>query len=154
VNTPALLEELNAASENGKQKLLALSEVAAATPKAAEKWSAKQIIGHLTDSALNNHQRFVRAQIAAHLKGGVLELDGYAQDEWVRVGNYNSRNNAELLELWTAVNRQIAHVIRQTPQAALETKIKIGGGEPVSLEFLMVDYVRHLKHHLEQLDSA
>jgi hypothetical protein len=61
-------------------------------------------------------------------------------------------NTPALLELWLGINRQIARVISMTPQVALETKIKIGGGEPITLEFLMVDYVRHLKHHLEQLD--
>jgi hypothetical protein len=152
VNKTALLEEFWSALELGNQNLLALSEERATTPKALGKWSPKQILGHLIDSAFNNHQRFVRAQIVAHLKDDVLELDGYAQDEWVRVGNYNTRSNAELIGLWTAINQQIAHIIRQTPEVGLGTTIKIGGGEPVTLGFLMLDYVQHMKHHLGQLD--
>jgi hypothetical protein len=151
MNKTALLEEFNTALEDGNQILLVLSEEQAATPKALGKWSPKQIIGHLIDSAFNNHQRFVRGQIMAHLNNGILELDGYAQDEWVRVGQYNQQSLSSLLGLWLAINQQIMVVIAQTPDSALETQIKIGGGEVVTLEFVMLDYLRHLKHHLAQL---
>jgi hypothetical protein len=153
MNKTALLEEFNTALEDGKRILLVLSEEQAATPKAVGKWSPKQIIGHLIDSAFNNHQRFVRGQITAHLNNGILELDGYAQDEWVRVGQYNQQSISSLLGLWLAINQQIMVVIAQTPDSALETQVKIGGGEVVALEFVMVDYVRHLKHHLGQIEQ-
>jgi DinB superfamily len=117
------------------------------------KWSPKQIIGHLVDSAVNNHQRFVRAQIAAHLKNGALEIDGYAQNEWVAVGGYATRDWNDLLNLWLSLNAQILHVMKHVNPDSLSVPVIIGGGSPAPLEAIMIDYAGHVKHHLESLES-
>ena len=114
-------------------------------------WTRQEIVGHLIDSALNNHQRFVRAQIPAHLDHGALVIDGYAQDDWVRVGGYASGNASELVALWAGLNRQIQRVMRNVDPERLQTNIVINGGAPVTLEAVMVDYVGHVKHHLKQI---
>ncbi len=123
------------------------------TQKAAEdgKWSKKQELGHLIDSALNNHQRFVRAQIPAHLEAGVLKIAGYSQNDWVEVGEYQSRVWGELVRLWKSLNQQILHVMKNMPLESRDIKCSIGGGEAVTLEFVMVDYVGHLKHHIAKI---
>ena len=124
------------------------------TQKAGEdgKWSKKQELGHLIDSALNNHQRFIRAQIQVHLEpDGVLRFPGYAQNDWVQVGEYQTRVWGELVRLWKSLNQQILHVMKNTSLEAREIKCSIGGGEPVTLEFVMVDYVGHLKHHMAKI---
>ena len=103
------------------------------TQKAGEdgKWSKKQELGHLIDSALNNHQRFVRAQIKAHLEpDGVLRIPGYAQNDWVEVGEYQTRVWGELVRLWKSLNQQILHVMKNTSLESREIKCSIGGGEP------------------------
>jgi hypothetical protein len=126
-------------------RLLALSEEQASAGRAG-KWSRKQILGHLIDSAANNHQRFVRAQQTER-----LVIPGYAQEAWVQLQAYGRRPWAELVTLWEAFNLHLAHVIEVTPPERLPTPCVIGEGEPVTLGWLMSDYVRHLRHHLEQI---
>jgi DinB superfamily len=120
-------------------------------PRAPGKWSRKEILGHLIDSAVNNHQRFVRAQIPAHLEHGVLMIDGYAQADWVRVQDHQSRDWAELVALWVAFNRHVLHVMQRVEPSSLNTPCIIGTGRPLPLEAVMVDYVGHVKHHLDQI---
>jgi hypothetical protein len=109
-------------------------------------WSRKQVLGHLIDSASNNHQRFVRACIE-----GSLEFPGYDQDGCVKAEAVHLASWTMLIQLWTAYNRYLAHVIAHIPAGALESRCRIGAYDPVTLGFLIEDYVRHLKHHLEQI---
>jgi hypothetical protein len=116
--------------------------------RGAGKWTKKEILGHLIDSAANNHQRFVRAQLSDQDAG-----PGYEQDGWVSVQRYRDRRWTELLDLWSAQNGHLAHLIETVPPAKLATRCIIGNDEPVTLEWLMRDYLRHLRHHLAQLLS-
>src|SRR6187549_2095402 len=77
-----LLAQVRAA----EPRLTSLPEAKADRPRAPGKWSPKQILGHLTDSAANNHQRFVRAQ-----EQDPLKLPGYAQEHWVACQHYEQR---------------------------------------------------------------
>jgi hypothetical protein len=145
------VSEMAEALDSGIDAMKDFSEERAEHPRAAGKWTPKELLGHLIDSAVNNHQRFVRAQILAHLKNGVLEIDGYEQNDWVSVNHYATRDWGELLELWDAMNTQILHVMDNVDSSKLQTHVKISGNDPITLEALMVDYVGHLKHHLAQL---
>ena len=109
-------------------------------------WSRKQVLGHLIDSASNNHQRFVRLMLY-----DAVDFPGYDQAEWVAVQAYQQRPWSELLSLWAAYNEQIAHIMTIVPEHALTRRCRIGGGEAVTLQFLMRDYVRHLEHHIRTL---
>jgi hypothetical protein len=117
--------------------------------RGAGTWLKKEILGHLIDSAANNHQRFVRARLASPYVG-----PGYDQPGWVAVHRYRERPWHELVELWAALNRHLAVVIESVPADRLHTPCTVGGQAPVSLEWLMNDYHSHLKHHLEQIEGA
>jgi len=127
-------------------RLRGLSDDKSAVPLRPGAWSRKEILGHLIDSASNNHQRFVRASLQQS-----LEFPGYDQNGCVRVQAPNNADWNVLVSLWAAYNRYIAHVIARIPATKLETSCRIGSGEPVTLRFLTEDYVRHLVHHLEQI---
>lgn len=126
--------------------LQALSEVQAGHKPGPEVWSAKEILGHLIDSGVNNHARFVRAG-----REDGLSLPGYDQTAWVSAGAYQERPWAEVLALWQVYQLHLAHVIEHLSPGQLAHTLSIGGGEPVTLGFVAEDYVRHQLHHLAQI---
>lgn len=141
-------------------RLGALSEHEASRTRADGKWSAKQIIGHLIDSAANNHQRFVLAQLRDD-----LAFPGYQQEEWVSVQHYDEAEWPVLVALWRSYNLHLLHVMAHTPAAKLQTPCTqhtldriawqtVSQSEPVTLAYLMRDYIGHLKHHLRQIFGA
>ena len=130
--------------EAGRLRSLPAAETA--RRPAAGKWCRREILGHLLDSALNNHQRFVRAQLADS-----LDIGGYAQDDWVRVQGYAETDWGALVTLWEGMNRRLAEVMARIPAASLPTPIRIGGKPAVTLEFVVADYLRHVEHHLGQI---
>ena len=139
-------EKLRSEIEASYPRLRALTEVEVSAPRGDGKWSRKEILGHLIDSAANNHQRFVRAQMV-----DAFEWPGYEQNEWVRVHGYRDQTWTELLGFWLALNGLVARVIELVPESKADTRCIIGAGEAVTLEWLMQDYVRHLRHHLTQI---
>jgi hypothetical protein len=143
-----IADELIHAVDVAALKLKALGESAAAAKPAPDKWSIKEIIGHLVDSATNNHQRFIRAQDA-----DPFIFPRYYQDMWVNAQGYNDTSWQELVELWRLYNHHLAHVMRRVPAEKLEVECRIGEFEPVTLGFLITDYLDHLNHHLRQIDE-
>lgn len=112
----------------------------------AAKWSKKEILGHLLDSASNNHQRFVRATI----QGG-LTFPGYEQDKLVDLENFREMDWGFLVDFWAGYNRFLAHVLTCMPAKAAKIICNIGDNKPATLGWIAEDYVAHLKHHLNQI---
>ena len=149
------LVEFTAAQETAKAleevltvvtpQLQQFSPATAAERPAPGKWSKKEILGHLVDSALNNHQRFIRAQ------QGPIEMPGYAQEFWVQAQAYQDADWEMLIHVWETINRNLARVMQLIPAEALQQTCRIGNNEPVTLEYLVTDYLVHMKHHLRQL---
>jgi hypothetical protein len=139
-------DSLIAAITRTQGRFGSISDQEAGAPLKAGGWSRKQVIGHLIDSACNNHQRFVLLM----LNSGVTH-PGYEQAGWVDSQRYQDRAWRELLQLWAAYNVHLAHIIRFVPSGVLHHQCRIAGADPVTLEFLMRDYVAHLEHHLGSL---
>ncbi|MBI4472844.1 MAG: DinB family protein [Acidobacteria bacterium] len=142
----SVAKELKSLLETEGRRLRAISEAESLKRSGPEKWSKKEIIGHLIDSAANNHQRFVRMQLAPR-----LEAPGYQQEEWVRFQHYHDRPWLDVIELWLIYNRHLAHVIRHCDPAALKNKWRSPDDGDVDLEFVIRDYVKHMRHHLAQI---
>ncbi|MDB5151610.1 MAG: DinB family protein [Mucilaginibacter sp.] len=113
----------------------------------AEKWSNKEIIGHLCDSAQINLQRFVRCTYEENFK--LI----YEQDKWVKAQLYQDMNASDLLQLWRLLNLQIARVLDNYSKDRLQVKCDNNKKEAGlhTVEWLAQDYVAHLQHHLNQI---
>jgi hypothetical protein len=138
-------------------RLEAISDAAASVPRAPGKWSRKEIVGHLIDSASNNHERFVRAQFSDELISSP-----YDQDEWVSAQRYRDAPWVELVSLWAHFNLHLARVIESIPREIRDRRRarhnlhevafhRIPADEPATLEYFMRDYVAHIEHHLAQI---
>lgn len=143
-----LSEKLLRMIESAEPGLRRVSDLESTRPILPGGWSRKEVIGHLIDSASNNHQRFVRAVLQIS-----LDFPGYDQDGSVRVQAIQSADWSMLVALWVAYNRHLAHVIAHLPASKLDTPCRIGQGETVTLGFLATDYLSHLVHHLNQIVS-
>lgn len=144
-----LSEQLLSVVDAAEPRLRQITAVESAKPIRDGGWSRKQVMGHLIDSASNNHQRFVRAALQPS-----LEFPRYDQDGNVRVQAPQEADWLLLISLWASYNRYLAHIMARLPSSKLETICNIGDGEPATLGFIATDYVRHLLHHLHQIGVA
>lgn len=129
-----------------KPLLLKLNNADTSKRPSPAKWSKKEILGHLLDSASNNHQRFVRATLQ-----GALTFPGYEQDKLVDLQNFREMDWSFVVDFWTSYNRYLAHVLTCLPDKAANVTCNIGNNKPASLGWIAQDYVAHLKHHLNQI---
>jgi len=149
--------DLRRTVDSATERLKAIPSDRARERVAAGKWSAQEIIGHLVDSASNNHGRFVRAQLSDD-----LFFPGYDQAAWVSVQQYSAADWSELIALWRTFNSHIAHVVERIPQdVATQPRAyhnldeiawkTVPREQPATLEYFVRDYVAHMKHHLAQI---
>lgn len=112
---------------------------------AANKWSQQEVLGHLIDSAANNLQRFVRIQFED------TPFILYDQDNWNRYSYYKSMTKEHVVDLWVIINRHLLNISRNIPEKLLQRKSLANAPEPVTLRFLIIDYIAHMEHHLKQI---
>jgi hypothetical protein len=143
------IAEFSALLDRAARQLPQLNDTAA---RIDGHWSKKQILGHLIDSASNNHQRFVRGQLVRD-----LSTPSYAQQQWVETERFQEREWNDLVHFWLAYNRHLLHLMSTVAKDQLDAVIRVvidqDSNDPVSLEFVMIDYVHHLKHHLRQIGA-
>lgn len=140
-------------------QLIKISPDKAATPLAPNKWSPIQIMGHLIDSANNNHRRFTKAQWQDN-----MIFNGYAQADWVTVQNYQAANWQQILDLWKLYNLHICYLMENTPEEKLNravhehnldkiAMITVPANQPTTLGYFMKDYIYHIEHHFRQIEG-
>ena len=110
------------------------------------KWSPKEELGHLLDSAANNHQRIVRVQLEDKPK-----MPGYDGNAWVELHGYQRRNWQEMIGLWRALNQQLLVAAEAVPDPAWSRTCTIADSQPLTLKFVFEDYIDHMTHHLQHI---
>lgn len=128
------------------QRLQNVSEEDSQHPFREGRWSRREILGHLIDSALNNHQRFVRAALE-----GVYAGATYQQEDWVAIHGYREISWPILLDYWRGQNELLCEVVDRIPEHRLDAPCQVGNDTPVTLRFLIADYLTHLDHHVRQI---
>ncbi len=121
-------------------------EFAAARPGGSPSWSRKQELGHLIDSATNNRVRFVKAALEGQYVGPTYDGSG-----WVELAGYAEMAWTTLIDRWKAQNLFLVALLSRIPPERLSAMCSVGGGDPVTLEFLIDDYMRHMQHHLDHI---
>jgi hypothetical protein len=142
----AVATDLGRTVAEAKPLLLKLNNADTSKRPSPAKWAKKEILGHLLDSASNNHQRFVRAAIQ-----GSLTFPGYEQDKLVDLQQFREMDWGFLVDYWASYNRFLAHVLTCLPAQAAKINCAIGNNKPATLGWIAEDYVAHLKHHLNQI---
>lgn len=123
------------------------SELEVSRKVSVEKWSKKEILGHLIDSGINNLQRFTEIQF----ENKPYRIRKYNQKELVQANDYQNAETKEIVEFWHALNHRILNVMKKQTEVTLNYKIELDKDTIVNLRFLMTDYVDHLEHHLTQI---
>jgi hypothetical protein len=123
-----------------------ITEPESAVKSAPGQWSKKEELGHLIDSAANNHLRFVRASLEPEFRGL-----GYQQDEWVRLHGYQEMAWTDIVKFWRQYNDFLVGLVRRIPDEKLTTPCVVGESASVTLKFLIEDYVLHMQHHLDHI---
>ena len=133
--------------KKGLEYLTQYSELELSRKESAEKWSKKEILGHLIDSGINNLQRFTEIQF----ENKPYLIRKYNQIELVKANDYQNSDTNEMAELWNSINNRILNLIKKQTEETLNYKIELENGNFSDLRFLMNDYVDHLEHHIKQI---
>lgn len=148
VNMNDTITELRSLIETYHRRFLEVEEDALSAKPRPEKWSRKEVIGHLVDSAHNNLRRFICGQYEDSANAIV-----YDPDFRVKANDYENLESTRLIHLWKLVNEQICRVLAAMPEKAYTRTCNTGfNGEQLhELRWLANDYIKHLKHHLNQV---
>ena len=136
----AIIKELDELIESYFHQLNQIPENKFSSKQYATRWSKKEIIGHLADSAMNNIRRFIVSQYE------IQPVIQYNQDEWVRLNGYQHTEAKEVIQLWYLLNKEVIRILKNTPEANFQKTCFTG--EVRSINWLAADYIKHMKHHM------
>jgi len=114
-----------------------------------KKWSKKEILGHLIDSGINNLKRFTEIQFESK----PYKVKNYNQDELVKANDYQNSDTKELVEFWSSINKRIQYVINLQHETTLNFEIELPNGKTSNFKSMLISYVDHLEHHLNQIKT-
>lgn len=141
------IKRLHRLLNSGTEYISQLSEIEMSRKPSEDKWSKKEILGHLVDSGINNLQRFTEIQF----ENKPYKIRKYNQDKLVQMNNYQRAETKEISDFWFSINNRIINVLQQLPDSSLKFEIEIDSDTISDLKFLITDYVNHLEYHLNQI---
>jgi len=144
-----LAVDFSARLASAEADLRVITELEATEPYKSDAWTRKQVLGHLIDSAINNHVRFVMAAL-----DGVYTGPAYHAQGWVAMHDYANMLWSDLLDVWKAHNTLLTRVVRQIPEDRLTAECRIGDDKPVTLRFVIEDYLHHMEEHISEITEG
>jgi DinB superfamily len=144
-----LADDFRARLASAEADLKVITEVEATENYRKDAWTRKQILGHLIDSAINNHVRFVVAALDGEYTGPAYHSQG-----WVEMHDYANMLWSELVELWRAHNALLTRVVGQVPEDKLLAPCRIGNDQPVTLRYVIEDYLHHMDGHITEITES
>ncbi len=149
MDSASLAAQFRTSIENAERLLRGVTEEQASLRPSGGGWSRKEELGHLLDSAQNNHQRIALAALEGRYDG-----PQYAQNDWVNLHGYHELSWEHLLRHWLERNRMLGRMVARIPEERLSAPVKIGGDAPMTLAAWVEDYLQHLQHHVEHITRA
>ncbi len=144
-----LADDFLARLASSESDLRAVTELEATETYKPDAWTRKQVLGHLIDSAINNHVRFVMAALDGEYTGPAYHAQG-----WVEMHDYANMLWSELLDLWRAHNSLLARVVRQVPEDRLTAECRVGSDQSVRLRYVIEDYLHHMEEHITEITES
>ncbi len=144
-------DEIRRLVNSWESRLIRMRPSESEAREAEGRWSVKEILGHLVDSASNNHQRIVRLQITKDLSFPDYQSEN---EKWVASQRYQEEDWNELIWLWKYYNLHLAHVILNVRSETLDHSWTAGSATPIRLGDLILDYLSHMKMHLDQIENS
>lgn len=145
-----IIDQLNLWVNKVPVEFQQMSEADISQRPAPQKWSKKEVLGHLCDSAINNLERFIKIQYEKE----PFVLTPYDQVQWVKIQGYQELPIDEILNLWVSLNKKILNVIKNMPNEKLALQCDIGSNELKTLQWLIQDYLEHMEHHIKKQIST
>lgn len=133
------------------QKYKSLPEEITKIRLSDDRWSLREIVGHLIDSASNNHQRFIRMQLERE-----CSFPDYNKDEWLQTSFYNGIDFKELLRMLKSYNQLIAHLIAQVSEMTFDhiwNKPWDQKEPEITLKDLIEHYIHHFQLHIDHFEE-
>ena len=113
----------------------------------------KQIVGHIIDSASNNTHRIVHLQY----QPSPFNFPNYAtfgnNDRWIAIQDYQNEDWETMIRLWKYSFLHIIHVMKNVNSDKMNYEWISGSGKKVTLETMIIDFPRHLKLHLSEINE-
>lgn len=144
-----LANDFSARLASAESDLKVLTELEASDSYKPDAWTRKQVLGHLIDSAINNHVRFVMAALDGEYSGPAYHAQG-----WVAMHDYANMLWSDLIELWKVHNGLLTRVVWQIPEDKLTAECRIGSDQPVTLRYVIEDYLHHMEEHITEITES
>jgi DinB superfamily len=141
---------LNALDQQRRQMMLLLcgrDDADGDLRYAPDKWSAKEVLGHVCDT-----ERIFAYRALRIARADATPLEGFEQDDYVRNGPFANRPLADLIEDFIAVRRATLSLLRNLDEAAWMRR-GIANKNEVSVRALAYIIAGHELHHHRILEE-
>jgi len=151
--TSAITSEIRSLTEEWEPRLRQLSEEIITQRRNNQLRTIKQILGHLIDSTSNNTHRVVHLQYQQN----PFSFPNYAtngnNNRWIAIQDYQHEDWINMIQLWKYSLLHFCHVINNVKDDKLENEWIAGPERNITLRIMIVDFPRHLKLHLDEIDD-